>query len=490
MNGPSLRLRTARPRGGFTLIELLIALAVSLIGIGAAMGVLVWQNAAAIRMSGLASSIAQSQLALEALERSIRLAGTGIDPQLAFDFDYYKCKLPGASTGFTDTALCASALRDSNAAPDELVVQFRDPSYSVNGVADARSDCSLGNAGSFVGKVWGVTAADASTVTLVLKPGDSLQKGQVLQVACYDGQTYTYATLSAGASVAASASACAATQLSLYTTGFAAADPFNQPGNLVASCFSAGGTQSARAYAVRRHRYFLHAESTGLAPHTYLMLDQGLDLNGNGNLDDGDLLPIAADIEDLQIAYATEQPGILALQAVPANWAKATYVTDSNQNGVWGDDPGAAEQLTAVVVSSTGPGLQFATINTDRFGGIAQTCSAYSAYGPYNYPCVFGIAPIETSKAATIHPYRWPAWPGNIANVQVGLVARSPTIDPPSQRTPDEGSIPAILNRAAVSAASTSTSWYSPTLPAGRKRTVLRTSVRPVNMSLTRLFWN
>ena len=78
------------------------------------------------------------------------------------------------------------------------------------------------------------------------------------------------------------------------------------------------------------------ADAGAAIVHPYLMLDQGLDISpppsGDGQLTDDDLLPIASDVLDMQFAYATEQPGIMALSTAPTGWVRATYVTDSNAN--------------------------------------------------------------------------------------------------------------------------------------------------------------
>lgn len=484
---------SVRPRSaaGFTLIEILVSMTIALVSVGAALAILSAQNAVFTRQSGMGSVALQAQTALDAIERAVRLAGTGIDPQMAFDFDFYGCTLPGAGLSMTESANCATQTRDSRAAPDELVLAYRDPGYSVaRPTNDTRSGCfgaASGNADTYVGKVWGVTAATAGSVTITLKPGDTIYRGQVLMLACTDGQSYTYATVSsAKSSVAAKATGCSSTTLNLYAN--TTRDLYNQPGFLTTACFSSG---TARAYAVRRQRFFIHRELVGPNPGMYLMLDQGLDLNDDGKIDDLDLLPIASDIEDLQVAYATEQPGIMTLPAAPTGWVKATYVKDSDANGVWGDDPtaAAAEQLTEPVYTGAGnvPTAQFDAANSALFAGVGQRCTGSASNGLYQYPCLFGLTTVEASSANNIHAYRWPAWPGNISEVFIGVVARAPVIELNPQSI--DFTIPALLNRPAASAPSY-TPWYLPTNPGGRRRESLLTSVRPANMAISRMFWN
>jgi prepilin-type N-terminal cleavage/methylation domain-containing protein len=299
-----MRMSTRRPRG-FTLIELLMSMTIMMVAVAAAFGVMINQNAMLKKQAGLSSAISQSELAFDAIERSLRLAGTGIDPQFAFDFDFYRCALPGVASSMTESANCQTAspsppLRDSVTQPDELVVMYRDPSHSIwvpSPPGDTRAGCATpSSAGAFAGKIWAVTGATTGSVTLLLKPGDTIYRGQVLQIACDDGTTYTYATVNQNRTSQAGTT-CSTATLSLY--GTQANDPFNQPGFLGAACFSSG---TARAFAIRRQRYFIYRDLNATPPRPYLMLDQGLDLDDSGTLNDGDLLPIASDIEDLQIA--------------------------------------------------------------------------------------------------------------------------------------------------------------------------------------------
>jgi hypothetical protein len=346
-----------------------------------------------------------------------------------------------------------------------------------------------------VGKVWGVTAATTSSVTLVLKPGDTIYRGQVLQIVCNDGSTYTYATVSnAKSAVLAGAGACSATTLSLYTTGIDVHDPYNQPAALANSCFSTGGANAGRAYAVKRNRFFIRRDTTNAAnPQPYLMLDQGLDLNDDGALTDADVVPLAVNILDMQFAYATEQPGIMALPTAPTGWVKATYVKDNDTNGVWGDTSGQQEQLTEPVYTGAGnvPTAQFTAANTALYSGINQSCTSYAGILFYQYPCIFGTTPVETSRLNNIHAYRWTAWPGNISQVQIAIIGTGASIEEAAAQTSDEQDLPQLLNRPALAAPGYgANAWYTSLLPQGRKRVIAWTGVRPANMSLASLFWN
>jgi hypothetical protein len=392
----------------------------------------------------------------------------------------------------TESGNCNQRRRDAVDAPDEIVVANRDMSYSTNWTrpgnlpGDTRTNCTGGDVGFFVGKVWGVTAATTSSATLVLKPGDTLYRGQVLQLACADGSNYTYATIQSGkTTVPASATSCTSVTVSLYPT--LANNPFHQPGYLSSACFSSG---TARAYAIKRQRFFIHRQTGATVVHPYLMLDQGLDLDDDGVLTDADLLPIAADIEDLQLAYALDQVGILSLTTPPTGWLTGTYVTDSNRNGVWGDDPSTREQLAEPLNAGNPATAQFTSANSTIPGaGSGVRCGTLATNGLYQYPCLWGIAPVETSPSNSIHAYRWIAWPGNIASISVGIIARSPVASAAAESTIDTLKLPALLNRPQFNKGSYP-AFYSATNPDGFKRVVTLSSVRPVNMAGVALFWN
>jgi prepilin-type N-terminal cleavage/methylation domain-containing protein len=477
---------------GFTVLELLISLAIGLVAIGVAMSMLLQQNVTLQKASGAGNAMNQNQVSADAISAAIRLAGTGIDPWMAFDFDFYDCTLPGTALSMTESANCALHKRDAIDAPDELVVAYRDMSYSTNWTqpvnlpGDTRAGCTAGDTGFFVGKVWGVTAATSSSATLVLKPGDTIYRGQVLQLACADGVTYTYATVSSGkTTVPATGTSCVSVTLNLYPA--VANNPFHQPGYLSSSCFSTG---NARAYAVKRQRFFIHRATGSTIVHPYLMLDQGLDLDDDGVLTDADLLPIASDIEDLQLAYALDQVGVMSLATAPTGWATSTYVTDSNHNGVWGDDLATREQLAEPLIAGNPATAQFTAANLTIPGsGTGLRCTTFAGSGLYQYPCLWGITPVEASQSNSIHAYRWTAWPGNVASVKIGIIARSAVASAGAEATTDTFNIPALLNRPRLNRGSYPP-FYAATNPDGFKRIVILSNVRPANMSTVALFWN
>ena len=90
-------------------------------------------------------------------------------------------------------------------------------------------------------------------------------------------------------------------------------DPFQQPGPLVAACFTSG---RGRAFIVNRYRLMVRLDPD--SGRRFLVLSRSLDLNLDGNIDAGDWEILAADVGDLQVAYVMRD------------------------GTVWGGEPGAA----------------------------------------------------------------------------------------------------------------------------------------------------
>src|SRR4051812_5502545 len=111
-------------RRGFTLLELLIALGITSVVIAGISIILVKQSQASVKQTQQRSLEENGRQALLEIAYSVRMAGAGIDPTAAFDFDRYACGTPGTASS------CNGSGRDRNDAPDELVVSYRDPSFS------------------------------------------------------------------------------------------------------------------------------------------------------------------------------------------------------------------------------------------------------------------------------------------------------------------------------------------------------------------------
>ncbi len=279
MSGP------ARPGRGFTLVELLVSLLVSSIVVGGALILLTSQQRAFQSGSGDRALQEGGRVALERLTSELRIAGYGIDPGMAFDFGLATSPMdrailtPGQSTvpfgGFecVDPVTC----RDRVDAPDELVFHSRDPDF-----------------GKLVSKVSGTSQLD-----LVGPLNTPLLGGQILQVVCYSGDLFwAYVTVDKRVEPTTAASVSIPLRAGAADRAFGGQNAY-----LADSCFAG----EVRAFKINRSRYLIETyreDGTLVAWGTpdarpYLMLDQGLE--------DADGQPlhsvVAADVEDLQVAY-------------------------------------------------------------------------------------------------------------------------------------------------------------------------------------------
>ena len=481
-------------RRGVTLVELLVSAAILSIVLMAATGVLLAQNAQYVRASGQREAREQGMAALEALQRAVRLAGFGMDPHLAFDFDHYNCNLGSAGGGIPQSARCAAAQRDGFDQADELVLYYRDPNYRTSPPPPPLPPAGCPGSPGITGNAWRVLAATTASIALEMRAGQQIFRGQILQVICQDSATYTYVTVSAPSPVINN---CANVTLNLEgplttngPTG-AVTSPFSLPGLLSNPCFANG---NARAFLVSRNRFFVYQDASRQPARPFLMLDQGLDISGAGGVPDGqltefDLVPIASDIEDLQVSYVLDQVGILQSGAAIT---QATYFLDDNQDGIWGNNlaAAAAEQLTANAAAAAPYDVRgtFNAANT-RLGGTSQPCEN-STQVPFRDPCLLDKPSLEMT-GANVHPYRWTPWAGNIVQVRLNLVSRSalPTAQSTglSPQTADVGRLAPLENRPLVDLV-TAPGWYAPTAPARYQRSYFSGASRPINLSTNGLF--
>jgi type IV pilus assembly protein PilW len=324
----------------------------------------------------------QARAAQMYLEDRLRTAGYGVDPSMAFDFQYY------TPTGLLCPAATGCA-RDSTTQPDELVFYSRNPRYWVPATA---GQPTRGNA-------WNLVSVTATQLTLDARAGDVFRMGQVLTLVCSGGQYYTHVTVGQTVTVPADQ----AGQV-VPLAASVAANPFRQqdlalpPTAGVPSgdgCFSSG---FARVFQLDRYR--LHVRPVAQAQGKdvpYLALDMGVDLNGDQVVDESDELLIAEGVELMQVAYVLANPA-LATQAVGATAG------------------------TAITFTAGQPGANRAnTLGTLSFPGAAPSDPSDSVYQPSSW---FGytIGPPADSQRLTDHQ-------ANIQAVRVTLLVRSPEPD-------------------------------------------------------------
>jgi type IV pilus assembly protein PilW len=366
--------RARRREAGFTLIEVLIAALIMVIIVaGVVMAANVQGHASA---TGARQRLAQAQGRSGSLflERKLALAGYGIDPVFAFDFGQYVGPCPAGM---------GSCARDAVANSDELVFYARNPSYWVPGE---------GNNASPSGNAWNIRSVTAQSVTIAARAGDSFPAGQVVLEVCRGGNFYAFATVASNVGPAAGPG-----DLVVPLKSAVVGDPFNRPDLTVApannaACFAQG---NARLFLVDRYRFHVRPVTLGGNVVPYLMLDQGIDRNRDGTIDENDELAIAEGIENLQVAYELAGP------ALP------TPVV------------GIAAPITFVAAATGATGTSNTITKTQFPVGVPQPDQ--SVYGPSSF-YNFAVGPPLSAQRSTDHQ-------ANIVAVRTALVSRSPGTD-------------------------------------------------------------
>ncbi len=291
------------PRRGFTLLELIIGLGVSTIVIAAAMTLLIQQQRSYSVTSTERAQQESGHAALREIVTRLRMAGYGIDPNLVFDFGPQALPVPrtGAPTNAvlfdaTSTYRCGAAVtcRDRNDGPDEVVFYSRNPLFSRT-----------------------ITAFAGASLTFRGGLTRPIYKGQVLQVACLGGsQARGYVKVSRTVlPTAAPPDPAELVQVQLEAgavVGAARVFPFEN-GVSTDTCFALAAAGEAPVLTqVDRYRFHVEwysAAGAVVAAQTpearpYLMLDQGLTDQNGAAID----VPVASDVEDLQVSYYFPPP--------------------------------------------------------------------------------------------------------------------------------------------------------------------------------------
>jgi type IV pilus assembly protein PilW len=256
-----------RPRG-FTLVELLVGTAIGalvLTGIGLVFVSQASQYQAHASRRAVQSSVRQ---AMGFVERHVRNAGYGVDPDRAIlAYDSFDARSNARGIGY----------------PDGITVHARDLYFRRRatevGTDFLRFDAEL------------------------QRP---LRKGEILLVLCPGAVRYAYVT------VGETAPARSAT-VKLDTTPAPVDSPMGPPGALFREVDALGeacfhDTEPPMVVRVERSSFYVtdfdddgDAATPGTTP--YLMLHRGVDINDDGTIDGADATPLAVGIEQLQVAY-------------------------------------------------------------------------------------------------------------------------------------------------------------------------------------------
>ncbi len=285
-------MRTPTDRG-LTLVELLVALAASAIVLVSVLAAVTAQQTAYQGGQRVREAQGASRNALLFIEQKLAMAGFGMDPMLAFDLT--------GQPGDTDTVVWTTGPCPADAAPcvkdrtdgsDELVFFARNPNYWIPPPNPPPP------AGLLSGRVWQVSSFNpgGDQITLFARTGDLFLQGQILQGVCNEGEGQRYFTVKDIAGAPGGKPLAADQALTITLLPDVLANPFQRQ--------NAGDCQPTRVYQIDRYRFHIRPVSLGGNRFdSYLVLDRGIDVNGDRVIDQNDEAILASGVELLQVAY-------------------------------------------------------------------------------------------------------------------------------------------------------------------------------------------
>jgi type IV pilus assembly protein PilW len=268
---PSRNSQPLAPRG-FTLLELLVGTATTTIILAAVAASFMGIQGSYQTESRIKVAVEGLRTATTFIEQRMRLAGYGIDPRFAFDFN--AAGIPGQAKS-NHTLVFAQGTPKS--VTDDLAFRYRDAAYLRRGRYMGSGGLML-ESGTF---------------------GVDLLKGQRLIVSCTNSKKFLVLKVSAGGvpkNVGASANFTVDPALSSTTQG--------------ETCLTKTGALDA-PYIMLLHEVRLRIVDLGGRP--FLMAFQGLD---ELNMDTA--VPLAADVESFQVAYLMNRPPMSGANAALA----------------------------------------------------------------------------------------------------------------------------------------------------------------------------
>jgi type IV pilus assembly protein PilW len=374
-------MRSPRPRG-FTLTELVVAMTVTVIVMSFVIVAVNAQQKSYYDGQMQRAAQGSARAGLLFLEQKLRLAGYGVDPALAFDFGTYAPSTPPLCPAQNGT--CPRDAVNNN---DELVFYSRNPNYWVP--ADPTQDPR--------GHAWRIVSVVGGNLTISARQGDTFPKGQILAAVCRGGRYYAFMTV--GATIPALAAdnpnQVVALDPAVPANPFRRQDLADQAisGALRAGCFQGG---LARLFQVDRYRFHVRPVPAGGGFAPYLVLDMGVDLDGNGVVDDRDEMLVAEGVEIMQVAYGLANPNL------PVLGAGAPIATTAAAAGTFG-----------ATTSNT--------LTTSGFPGAAPPLAEDSVYAPTSF-YLYALGPPPDPPRLTDHQ-------ANVRQVRVAVVVRSPAPD-------------------------------------------------------------
>jgi len=284
---------------GLTLVEILVSLAVLGMVVASVYGIAMLQQRSYAVQSDVVTAQQNARRIIQTITGLIRRAGFGVDPPIVFDFSYYCC-----SGGFVNSDTCNGApappdCRDRKDAPDEIAFLMRDPNPLTWGRA-----VSL-NADPTTGVL---NSADIEFPENITIP--NIKVGSILLFMC-DGSAgiYNYVVVGSVNQTGDKRITITPHTSRVLTNIGRAGDSFL--GNSVVpfnnSCYSSGNgifPSGPWVFPVRLYRIYIHTE--GGTP--FLMLDDGTIDPTTGHTVP---LPIASDVEDMQVAYILRNGNVI-----------------------------------------------------------------------------------------------------------------------------------------------------------------------------------
>lgn len=270
--------RARSVRRGVTLLELLVGTVITTIILAAVgMAVVAVQRSYVVETQ-VKGAVESGRSGMTFLERSVRLAGYGVDPRHAFDFT--PTNVPGAAKDNFELTLPSG----ERVVTDDLAFRYRDPAFLRRGTL-VGGQLSLQSA-------FGVT----------------LRAGQPLIVSCNGGQEYVVVRLSAAVNDA--------TSLGAPVVSYG--NPFPVIG--AQECLARGGAEAPYVMLLQEMRVRLLVQGG----RSFLVAFRDFNaVAGNTNF-----VTLAQDVESFQVAYVMNRPrpdAAVAPPAVdsastPANW--------------------------------------------------------------------------------------------------------------------------------------------------------------------------